>query len=513
MNISNGRRWAALAVCCVANLLIALDMTVLHLAVPKLLEDLKPTATQFLWISDAYGFAIAGLLITMGNLGDRIGRKKLLLIGSAVFGLASVLTAYAPTPELLIVARTLLGMAAATLMPSTLSIIRNVFTDPKERTMAVGLWSSVVILGFGGGPVFGGWLLEHFWWGSVFLINVPMVLVVLIAGAVILPESRNPVATRLDPLSVLLSMVGLIGVVYTIKETAYKGIDEPDVIVAAVLGVGGLVWFLARQRRLPQPLVDISLFAQRAFSATVGTTAAVMFAQLALSLTFAQYFQLVLGWSPLKSGLANLPGMAGALVGGVLAGLSVQWFGRSRAIAGGLTLCAVSFLVLAQVDTGTPYWFVLIGMLISGVGLATTLTIATDTVLATVPRQRASAASAISETATELGGALGIALLGTLLGAVYRAELVLPSGLPPEVEAPARDSLGGAVAVADALPAGTLDSAREAFLTGMEATMYGSAALGVLIAVGALVTMRGIPKVIEEVTEEQPATPVAGRPG
>ncbi|WP_020668893.1 MFS transporter [Amycolatopsis nigrescens] len=505
MSISNARKWGSLAVCCLANLLIAIDMTVLHLAMPRLLEDLQPSASEFLWISDVYGFALAGLLITMGNLGDRIGRKKLLLIGSAVFGCASVLTAFAPSPELLIAARALLGVSAATLMPSTLSLLRNVFTDPKERTAAIGLWSGVVILGFGAGPVIAGSLLAEFWWGSVFLVNVPVVLVILVAGALVLPESRNPAPHRLDPLSVLLSVAGMVGVVYAVKEIAYQGFDRPDVLVAVVVGIGGLGLFLRRQSTLAQPLVDVRLFRQRAFSATVGTTMIAMFAQLAMSLAFAQYFQLVAGWSPLQAGLAGLPGMAGALVGGVLAGVGVQRLGRGPTVAVGLALSALGFGWIAQVGVVLDYPYLVVGMVVSGTGLALTLTVATDTVLATVPKQRAGAASAISETATELGGALGIAILGTVLGAVYRGALNLPAGVPAEAVAPIRDSLGSATVTAAGLPAQlggpVLETARESFVTGMQVTMYCSAGLGALLAVSALFTLRGLPKVIEEPTE------------
>ncbi|MFD0884031.1 MFS transporter, partial [Streptosporangium algeriense] len=310
--ISSSRRWGTLVVACLAVVLLSIDLTVLHLAAPKLVRDMSPSATQFLWIVDVYGFALAGLLVTMGNIGDRIGRRKLLLIGLVAFAGASALTAYAPTPELLIAARALLGVAGATVMPSTLSIIRNVFTSPRERATAVGVWSSVSALGFALGPVVGGVLLDHFWWGSVFLVNVPVAALIVVAGALVLPESRNPNPGRLDLVSVPLSVAGVIAVIYAVKNAAHDGVTAPGVLVAAVVGVVALALFVRRQRRLTAPLIDVRLFHHRAFSGAVGANVVCVFSMLAASLTFAQYFQLVLGWSPLASGLASLPGGLGA---------------------------------------------------------------------------------------------------------------------------------------------------------------------------------------------------------
>ncbi|MEC3980527.1 MFS transporter [Amycolatopsis sp. H20-H5] len=502
-DIGKGRKAGILGVCVLAQLLIAIDMTVLHLAIPALSEALHPSTTQVLWIADVYGFALAGLLITMGNLGDRIGRKKLLLIGAAVFGIASAATAYATSAELLIVTRALLGVSAATLMPSTLSIIRNVFTG-KERTAAIGISSGLTILGFGLGPLVGGALLAHFWWGSVFLVNVPVVVLLLVAGALVLPESRNPAPGRLDVPSVALSVLGVLGVVYSIKEIAHHGLGQADVLAAAVLGVGGLGWFVLRQRRLAEPLMDLRLFAGRAFSATVGTTVVAMFAQLAVSLTLAQYLQLVVGWSPLKAGLAGLPGMAGALVGGTLSGLVIKAFGRAATVAAGCALSAAGFLLYARIGVVVDYPYLLLAMIVFGTGLALILTVATDTVLGVVPRERAGAASAISETATELGGALGIAILGSVLGAIYRDGLVLPPGLPAAVS----ETLGGAVQVSAQLPSSVGDAvlatARHAFVDGVHVTMLCSAALMAALATSVLFTMRGVPKVLEDAPPNQP---------
>ncbi|MFE0022102.1 MFS transporter [Amycolatopsis sp. NPDC059021] len=507
------RKVGIVLVCVLAQLLIAVDMTVLHLAIPALSEALHPSTTQVLWIADGYGFALAGLLITMGNLGDRIGRKKLLLTGAALFGIASIGTAYAPTAELLIVARVLLGVAASTLMPSTLSIIRNAFTG-KERTAVIGLSSGLTILGFGLGPLIGGALLGHFWWGSVFLVNVPVVALLLVAGALVLPESRNPSPGRIDVLSVALSVLGMLGIVYTIKEVAYKGFAHWDVGVAAVIGVAGLVTFLLRQPRLAEPLVDLALFRRRAFSATIGTTVVAMFAQLAVSIFATQYFQLVLGWSPLKSGLAGLPGMGGALVGGVLSGLAIKKFGRAATMAAGCALSAAGFALYSRIEVATGYPYLVVTMVVFGLGLALIITVATDTVLGVVPRERAGAASAISETATELGGALGIAILGSVLGALYRDNLALPPGLPPEAATAARETLGGAAQAAVQLPgelgAQLFANARQAFVSGVQVSLLASMVLMALLAVASYPALRSVPKILEDPdAEDAPVTPAA----
>ncbi len=500
--VTGRRRWATLAVACLAALLLSVDVTVLHLALPQLVADLRPSSTQILWIGDAYGFALAGLLITMGNVGDRIGRRRLLLIGAAAFGVASGVTAYAPTPELLIAARVLLGVAGATIMPSTLSIIRNVFTDPKERTTAVGLWSGMGAAGFALGPVVGGLLLDHFWWGSVFLINLPVMLLILLAGLVVLPESRNPAAGRVDLVSVPLSIAGVIGVIYAVKEAAVHGLTGAGVLVPGVVGIAALALFARRQTRLADPLIDIRLFRRRAFTASVGANLVAIFGMSALSLIFAWYFQLVLGWSPLRAGLAGLPGGMSAAVGGVLAaGLITRW-GRARVVALGLAMAAAGFACYSQTALDTPYLYFLAPMIVCGVGIGLTFAVTNDTVLASVPRERAGAAAAISETSFELGGALGIAVLGSVLTGVYRGELRLPAGVPGEVVGPIGESLPTALEAAAALPArlggAVAEAARLAFVAGVHVTAITAAVTIAVLAAVSLVSLRGVPDVIPE---------------
>ncbi|TDD64972.1 MFS transporter [Actinomadura rubrisoli] len=506
---TSARKWGTFAICGLLAIVPNIDLTALNQAVPHLSADLDPSATQILWIADAYGFALAGLLITMGGIGDRIGHKRLLLMGTALFAAASAVTAYAPSAGLLIAARALLGVAGATLMPSGLSLIRRVFTDPKERTMAVGLFAGIGGLAVGLGPVVGGALLDHFWWGSVFMINVPIMLVALVAGAFVLPGARGTVGGRMDLLGVPLSIAGVLGLVYAVKEAAAHGPDEPRVAVSALLGAAALAGFLVRQARAADPLIDLRLFRNAAFSGSVGTNMFAMFALVAQSLIFSLFFQLALGWSPLRAGLAGLPGALGAMVGGAaLAPPLISALGRARVVALGLAVSAAAFSLFLTIGLDTPYLAMLPVLLLSGTGMGMALTVTSDTVLASVPKDRSGAASAISETATELGGALGMAVLGSVLNAVYRNTLDMPANVPAPAASAARDSLTGAVRAAAGLPdrlaAQVTGAAREAFVDGMHAALLCSAGLAALVAVFALATLRNVPKVIEDAESAGP---------
>jgi len=497
-----------LAICCLAALVPGVDLTALNLAIPHLVADLHPSATQILWIADMYGFALAGLLVTMGGIGDRIGHKRLLLIGGATFAAASALTAYSGSAAVLIGARALLGVAGATIMPSALSLIRRAFPDSKERTMAVGIFSGVGALGVGLGPIVGGLLLEHFWWGSVFLINVPVMALICLIGWFVLTESHNRTRGRIDLVSAGLSILGLLGIVYTIKEAALGEIGEPRVLTAAALGVLGLAGFLFRQRRLAQPLIDIRLFRRAAFAGSIGTNLFAMFALVAQSLIFSQYFQQVLGWSPLKSGLAGLPGAAFAMAGGAVAAPLIGALGRARVVGMGLGLAAVGFGLYTFCGTDSNYPLMLVAMFPSALGVGMALTVTGDTILASVPRDRSGAASAISETATELGGALGMAILGSVLNATYRGHVRVPAGVSTDARGDVRDSLGAALERAATLPArlagSVTGSARQAFVDGMHVALLCSAGFAALVAVAGLVSLRSVPKVIGD---DEPAEP------
>jgi len=491
------RRWTALAVLVVAVLLVAVDATVLFLAIPFISESLHPSATQLLWIGDSYSFVLAGLLVSMGSLSDRIGRRRLLMIGTAAFGAASVLAAYAPGAGWLIAARALLGVAGATIMPSTLSLIRNLFPDERERAKAIGIWGAAATAGAAGGPLLGGLVLEHFWWGSVFLINVPLVVLLLVLGRRLLPESRDPDPGVWDLPSVVLSLVGIIGVVYAVKEAAVGGIGHPDVIAAAVLGVLGLTWFVRRQLRLPVPLLDVRLFADRRFTAAALGSLIALIGLAGVIFFLSQYFQLVRGYSPLRAGLADMPAFAGSVVGGLAAAALARRCGHRTAFAAGLLAMGLGLGALGWVHADTSYLLIAVVFLITGVAEGAVYALSTAMVLSGAPQEKAGAAGAVSETAYELGTALGIALVGSVLAAVYRSGLVLPGGVTGQAAADARDSLGGAVQTASTLPPATgdalRDSARQAFVQGMNlaALLSGALLLGAAALVWVLLRHRG----------------------
>jgi DHA2 family multidrug resistance protein-like MFS transporter len=412
------RKWAALGVLALALLLIAVDGTVLALAIPALQHDLAPSATQVLWIGDIYSFVLGGLLVTTGTLGDRIGRKKLLLTGAFGFGTASLLAAFAPSAEWLIAARALLGVAGATIMPSTLSIIRNLFTDPAERTRAVAVWAATATAGASLGPLVGGALLEHFWWGSVFVINLPVMALLLVFGAWWLPESRDPAPGPFDLVSAALSAVGVVPLVYAIKEVALSGPTWPA-LAAGLVGAAGLWLFVRRQRSSRDPMIDVALFRTSAFSGAVGASMIAIFALTGLVFFLSQYFQNVLGYSPLEAGVRELPlGVAGMLVVTVI-GPVVRALGAGRAIAAGLLVSAGGLTI---VGFSSGYGAIAVALVVLGAGVGLALTLTTDAVVSAVPADKAGAASAVSETAYELGAALGIAVLGTVLSAWARSS-------------------------------------------------------------------------------------------
>ncbi|MDX2703094.1 MFS transporter [Streptomyces sp. PA03-6a] len=511
-------RWAALAVCCLAAMLLGIDNSVLNYAIPSLLKDMGPSGTEILWISDVYGFAMGGLLVVMGNLGDRLGRKRMMLLGAAAFGVASLLTAYAPTPGALIAGRALLGVAGAAMVPSTLSVVRHAFTDPKERTTAIGISSGIAAASFALGPVVGGLLLDHFWWGSVFLINVPLMAVVLVAGALVLPESRNPRPGRLDWIGVPLSVVGVVGAIYAVKEGFRDGVDHAPVWIAAAIGTAALVLFARRQVRVEEPLIDLRLFRNPAFSGAVGANLVMIFASSTLSLAFSLYFQVVRGWSPFTAGLALLPGPLAAAFAAPPATALIPRLGRARVVALGLVLLAASTAVLGRLSTpGTPYWELLAPLVANGAGIILIVSVTNDTILASAPKERTGAAAAVSETAMEMGGSLGIAVLGSLLGAVYRDALALPAGLPAGAADAARESVGGAAEAAARVPgadgAALLAAAKDAFCHSVQVTTVVGAALLAVGAVVALYALRGVPAQIADPEAEEEVLPLPAPSG
>ncbi len=478
------REWIGLAVLMLPTLLIVMDLTVLHLAVPHLSEALQPTSTQLLWIVDIYGFMIAGSLITMGTLGDRIGRRKLLLIGAAAFGVTSVLAALSTSAAMLIAARALLGVAGATLMPSTMSLIRNMFLDPRQRTVAIGVWVSGFSAGSAIGPLVGGFLLEHFSWGSVFLLGVPVMALLLIAGPYLLPEYRDPNPGRFDPLSTIMSLAAVLSMIYGLKQIAQDGIGWlPVVCIAAGLVVG--VLFVHRQRTLIDPLLDLRLFRIPAFSASLAINTSAIFVGFGSFLFIAQYLQLVLGLSPLEAGLWSVPGAIASIAGSNVAPILVRRIRPAFVIALGMVFVAIGFGMIALIGTNSLA-LVVIGNTILSIGFGFTFTLTSDMIITAAPPERAGAASAISETSNELGGSLGIAILGSLGLAIYRSQIAasVPASIPAEAVKSAQETLGGALATAGQLgdPLGTalLNIARESFAHALQVTSV----IGFVVVIG-----------------------------
>jgi DHA2 family multidrug resistance protein-like MFS transporter len=489
------REWVGLAVLALSALLYVMDLTVLHLAVPAISADLQPTSAQLLWIIDIYGFLIAGSLITMGTLGDRIGRRRLLLLGAAAFGLTSILAALSPTAEWLIVSRALLGIAGATLAPSTLSLIFHMFQDPRQRSVAIGFWIGAFSAGSAIGPVLGGAMLELFWWGSVFLLALPVMAALLVLGPRVLPEYRDPEAERLDLVSAAMSVLAVLAVIYGLKDIAQDGLALPPAL-AILAGLGVAVGFVVRQRRLADPMIDMRLFTRTRFNAALAINFLTIFVVVGYFLFVAQYLQLVLGLSPLEAGLWSLPEAFAFIIGSQLAPRALGRVRPAYVIGGGLAVAAVGLGVLTQVGVGAGLVPVVIGSVIISLGMAPVFGLTTELIVGSAPPEQAGAASGISETGSELGGALGLALMGSLGVAIYRGQLAdqLPAGVPAEAAAAARDTLGSAVEVAAQLPgqlgAAVLDAAHQAFVTGLQLTAAIAAVLGIALAVLALIALR-----------------------
>ena len=489
------REWVGLAVLALACLLYVMDLTVLHLAVPQLSAALQPTSAQLLWIIDIYGFLVAGSLVTMGTLGDRIGRRRLLMIGAAAFGATSLLAAFSVSAEMLIVSRGLLGLAGATLAPSTLSLIFHMFQDPGQRRIAIGVWIGSFSAGSAVGPVLGGVMLEFFWWGSVFLLALPVMAALLILGPRVLPEYKDPDAGRLDLLSAGMSVVAILAVIFGLKEIAQDG-SRPLALAAIVAGLAVGAVRVARQRRLPDPMIDVRLFRLRTFNAALAVNFLSIFMMVVYFLFVAQYLQLVVGLSPFEAGLWSLPSAVAFIVGSQLAPRIVQRVRPAYLIGGGLGLGAVGLAMLAGAGTTDGLTTVVVASVVISLGLAPVFGLTTELIVGSAPPEKAGAASGISETASELGGALGIAILGSVGVAIYRSQLSagLPAGVPAELAATARDTLGGAVAVAAQLPAdigsALLAAAHGAFVAGMQATSIIATAIAIGLAVLAVVMLR-----------------------
>jgi MFS transporter, DHA2 family, multidrug resistance protein len=498
------RQWIGLAVLALPCLLYAMDLTVLNLAVPHLTAALQPSSAQLLWIIDIYGFLLAGSLITMGTLGDRIGRRRLLLAGAAAFGVASVLAASATSAEQLIAARALLGVAGATLAPSTLSLLRNMFPDQRQRTVAIAVWGASFSAGGAIGPLLGGVLLERFWWGAVFLVAVPPMVLLLVLGSRLLPEFRDPDAGRLDLPSAALSVVAVLLVILGLKQLAQDGLGWPPALsVLAGLAVG--VGFVRRQRTLADPLIDLRLFHTPAVSTAVATNTLGIFVMFGTFPFVAQYLQLGVGLSPLQAGLWLLPSGGAAILGSILVPVVLRRVRPVFAMVGGLVFMAVGLGLLTQVHGASGPAMVVAASVVMPLASGLVFLPATGLVVGAAPPQRAGAAAAISQTGWEFGGALGIAVLGSIGIAVYRSGMAdgIPAGVASEEAAAARDTLGGAVGVAVRLPsdlgAALLDAARASFTQGLHVAATVSVAVAIGLAIVVAVLLREPPGAIAKV--------------
>ncbi len=487
------RAWIALVVLMLPVLLVSIDNTVLNFALPEISEALTPSGTQLLWMIDIYPLMLAGLLVSMGSLGDRIGRRKLLFVGSLGFGVVSAIAAFAPSIEWLIAARASLGFFGAMLMPPTLSLLRSVFRNRDQRRMAIAVWASGFAAGSALGPIVGGVLLEHFWWGSVFLIAVPILLPLLILLPILVPESRDPHPGRIDVPSILLSLIAMLPIVFGIKWFAEHG---PD-----VWGIGGVIlglvagWiFVARQNRLETPMLDPALFTRGAFSGAVGINLLSVIALVGGLFFVSQHLQLVLGLSPLSAGLVLVPGLITMIIAGLVVVPIARRVRPSRLIPVALLISVGGYSAVAlsggQIDAlGIAITFSALGL---GIGAAET--VSNELILSSAPADKVGAASAVSETAYELGAVLGTAILGTILTASYRSGVILPPGLTAAQQQAAGETLGGASAVAAQLPPGAaaalLDSARAAFDSGVAVAAWIGAALVLTAAVVAVFSLR-----------------------
>jgi EmrB/QacA subfamily drug resistance transporter len=504
------RRWWALLVLCLSLVVIGMDNTILNVALPTLARDLGATASELQWMVDAYILVFAGLLLTMGALGDRFGRKLALNIGLFVFVAGSVASAFAGSAEVLIASRAAMGIGGALIMPSTLSIITNVF-PPRERGRAIGIWAGVAGFGIILGPVIGGWLLEHFWWGSVFLVNVPVVAVAILAGYPLVPESKDPNATPLDPVGAGLSIAALVTLVYGIIEAPERGWSDGLILglfaIAAVLSVAFIWW----ERRVEHPMLRTEFFRNPRFSAASAAITLTFFAMFGSVFLLTQHLQFVLGYSPLEAGFRILP-VATLIVAAPLSARIVERIGTKIVVAAGLLTVATALALLSTVDLASGYGVVAATIAIMGLGMGLTMAPATESIMGSLPLAKAGVGSAMNDTTRMVGGALGVAVLGSVMASAYGSAIEpAVAGLPLQVAGAAGDSIGAASTIAGQLGAQgqtLLQAARAAYIEGMgDAVLVGSA----VATLGAVLALLFLPararRRVEAPGEFQPAQP------
>lgn len=487
------REWLGLVLLMLPVLLISVDNTVLSFALPAISLDLRPSSTTLLWIVDVYPLVLAGLLVAMGTLGDRVGRRRLLLVGATGFGVISVLAAFAPTAELLIAARAVMGFFGAMIMPSTLSLLRSLFQDARQRTLAIAVWAGAFAAGSSLGPIVGGVVLQHFNWGAVFLIAVPFLLPLLVFAPLLVPESKDPAPLDIDLLSVALSLATLTPLVFAIKTLTHDGVT-PIGVGALLVGLAAGALFLRRQLRIDNPLLDLSLFRNAPFAGSVLANFLSVFSLVGFLFFVSQHLQLVLGLDPLHAGLLLLPGAVLSVAAGLAAAYVVRRVPPRLVIVAGILLSAAGFALIVLLRENLTAGAVVLAFGILSVGVGSAETISNDTILSSVPADKAGAAAGVSETAYELGAVLGTAVLGAILAASYRAAVVLPDGLGATEAGQAGETLGGALGVAEGLPgaqaAALAESARVAFDSGVGVTSLIAVVLMVVAAIGVQLSMR-----------------------
>ena len=502
------RAWIGLAVLALPTLLLSLDVSVLYLALPHLAADLGADSTQQLWILDIYSFVLAGFLVTMGTLGDRIGRRKLLLIGGACFGAASIVAAFSTSAPMLIVCRAILGIAGATLMPSTMALIRNMFPDPKEMGTAIGVWFSCFMGGLIVGPLVGGFLLQYFWWGSAFLLGVPFMALLLLAGPYLLPEYRDDSAGRIDLASSVLSLAAILPAIYGLKEIARAGV-EPVSVAAIVAGIGFGVLFIRRQNQLADPLLDLALFRHRAFSTALGTNLLLGIVMAGISFVATLYLQMVAGLAPLVAGAWQVPQSVAMVIGFQVAPRLAARYGATRVISSGLVVAGLGLLVTSRVPATDGVAWLVGGLVLTCIGISPAMSQMMSLILGSAPPEKAGSAASLNETSGEFGIALGIASLGALASSLYRSALVTPASVPAEAAEAARESIAAALVAAGELPgpagAQLVEAARYAFTAGLNGVGLVGGIVFLTLAVATALTFRPAGQV-----DEAPATPESG---
>ena len=484
-NSTTTRQWLALAVLMIPVLLVSIDNLVLSFALPEISSTLQPTGNQLLWLVDVYALMLAGLLIAMGSLGDRIGRRRLLLVGAVGFGVVSILAAFSQTAGQLIAARAFLGFFGAMLMPSTLSLIRNIFTEERSRRIAIATWAAGFSAGAALGPVLGGWLLEHFWWGSVFLVNVPLIVVFLPLAIWLLPESKDPAPGPFDLLSIIGSMLVMVPFVFMIKHIASHGIDSTALALGMFGALAG-VWFVRRQRSSATPMVDMSLFKNRVFSGALLANGLSMMGLTGFLFVGTQLLQLVLGLSPMQAAMVLLPGLIICMVAGFGAVRLVEHFPARHLVAGSFFASALGYALLAFSGHPTALSVLLAFSILSfGIGIAETLT--NDLVLASVSEEKAGAAAALSETAYEIGAVMGVAFLGSILTATFQHGVTVPRAVDEATSGAALETLGGTLALAEQLSDSTREALTASAIAAYDLGVQYTAGVAILLSVAAAV--------------------------